>query len=106
MGKIIFTKEKFSLTKDIKTVVRFFLLNRPVQIFSISQLLVMKNTTIEETRYPVPALRVAFVKEDFAEKRTRRAGKSKKEAPAKVESKADLPLFDEYRIKAKDHDPL
>lgn len=63
----------------------------------------MKNTSIEETRYPVPALRVAFRKEEVAEKKTASAGKSKKPV---VESKVDLPLFDEYRRKAKDHDPL
>jgi hypothetical protein len=99
-------KEIFSLTKDIKTVVRFFLLHRPVQFFSNSQLHIMKNTTIEETRYPVPALRVAFRKEEVAEKKTRRAGNSKKQAPANDQSKVDLPLFDDYRRKAKDHDPL
>ena len=90
----------------MSTVVRFFLLSSPVHIFSISQLHIMKNTTIEETRYPVPALRVAFRKEEAAEKKARRAGHSKKQAPAKVESKVDLPLFDDYRRKAKDHDPL
>lgn len=99
-------KEKFSLTKDIKTVVRFFLLNSPVQIFSYSQLHIMKNTIIEETRYPVPALRVAFVKEEVAEKKTRRAAKSKKQVEEAVESKVNLPLFDDYRRKARDHDPL
>jgi hypothetical protein len=106
LGKIIFRKEKFSLTKDIKTVVRFFLLNSPVRFFPISQLHIMKNTTIEETRYPVPALRVAFRKEEAAEKKTRRAANSKKQAPVNVESKVDLPLFDDYRRKARDHDPL
>lgn len=66
----------------------------------------MKNTTIEETRYPVPALRVAFRKEEGADKKTRRAGKSKKQVEEGVESKVNLPLFNDYRIKAKDHDPL
>ena len=65
----------------------------------------MKNTTIEETRYPVPALRVAFRKETAVEKKNRRAGNAKKQAPAK-EPKVDLPLFDDYRRKARDHDPL
>jgi len=87
-------------------VVRFFLLNRPVQIFSNSQLHIMKNTTIEETRYPVPALRIAFRKEEAVEKRTRRSGKSKKQVEEVAASKVDLPLFDDYRRKARDHDPL
>ena len=65
----------------------------------------MKNNTIEETRYPVPALRVAFVKE-VAEKKTKRTGKSKKQADEVIESKVNLPLFDDYRRKARDHDPL
>jgi hypothetical protein len=64
----------------------------------------MKNTTIEETRYPVPALRVAFRKEAVVEKKNRRTGK--KQAPVNVQSKVDLPLFDDYRRKARDHDPL
>jgi hypothetical protein len=69
----------------------------------------MKNTTSQKTRYPVPAtLRVAFRSVEIVEVKESKAGKSKKQAEQVKKSQAgkDLPQFDDYRIKARDHDPL
>jgi hypothetical protein len=69
----------------------------------------MKNTTVQETDYPVlPSLRVAFKNDDVVEEKTSVPVKSgKRTEKTKVQpSKPELPLFDDYRIKAKDHDPL
>ena len=69
----------------------------------------MKNTTNQEPTYPLlPALRVAFKSEEVAEEKASRATKPTKRAQkTNVEpSKSNLPLYDDYRRKAKDHDPL
>ena len=69
----------------------------------------MKNTTNQETSYPLmPSLRVAFKNEEIVEEKVSQAASSKKQGEkTKFEpSKKSLPQFDEYRRKAKDHDPL
>lgn len=69
----------------------------------------MKNTTIQEPIYSLlPALRVAFKSEEVVEEKVSQAPQSKKgKEKKKVEpSKTNLPQFNDYRIKAKDHDPL
>lgn len=69
----------------------------------------MKNTTGQETTYPVlPSLRVAFKHDEAIEEKAGQNGKSKKPGQkSKVQpSKKDSPQFNDYRIKAKDHDPL
>lgn len=69
----------------------------------------MKNTTNQEPTYSlVPSLRVAFKYEEVLEEKSSKAGKSKKPGEkAKVQpSKNVQPQFDDYRRKARDHDPL
>jgi hypothetical protein len=68
----------------------------------------MKNTTNQEPTYPLlPSLRVAFKNEEIVEEKVS-AGKSKRlSEKTKVQpSKKNTPQFNDYRIKAKDHDPL
>jgi hypothetical protein len=69
----------------------------------------MKNTTSHEPTYSLlPALRVAFKNEEVVEEKVSQPARSKKpNEKAKVQpSKKSLPQFDDYRIKARDHDPL
>lgn len=69
----------------------------------------MKNTTSQEPRYTsLPSLRVAFKNEEIAEEKvSKKAGSKKTGEQSTVQtSKNDLPLYDDYRRKAKDHDPL
>jgi hypothetical protein len=69
----------------------------------------MKNTTNQESSYAaMPSLRVAFKNDEIVEEKVSQASKSKKQGEkTKVPpSKTSLPLFDDYRRKAKDHDPL
>lgn len=66
----------------------------------------MKNATNQETEYPL--MRVVFRNEDVVEEKSSQAGNARKHAErvrARVEP-TQLPQFDDYRIKAKDHDPL
>jgi hypothetical protein len=79
---------------------------KPISGFPNYKIHIMKNTTSQETGYPVPTLRVAFRKEVMREVKGKRAGKSKKQVEEAVQPKVDLPLFDDYRRKARDHDPL
>lgn len=59
-----------------------------------------------------PSLRIAYRNEEVVESReAKSARKSKNVQPvtrpaAKVVVKEPLPLFNDYRFKAKDHDPL
>ena len=94
----------------MKSPARFFLYMVPVSIlFRFFNYIFMKNTTNQEPGYPLlPALRVAFKNEEIVEEKNGKPASSKKRGEkVKVQpSKSDLPLFDDYRIKAKDHDPL
>jgi hypothetical protein len=90
-------------------VARFFQYMQPVStIFRFFKLHFMKNTTNQEPTYSLlPALRVAFKNEEIVEEKSSQPANPKKREKKKVEpSKPNLPLFDDYRIKAKDHDPL
>lgn len=94
----------------MKIAARFFLYMQPISqdFFRFYKLHIMKNTTSQETSYPVlPSLRVAFKNEEIVEEKSEPVKSRKGTGKVKVQpSKSDLPLFDDYRIKAKDHDPL
>ena len=90
-------------------MVRFFLYMNPIHRFSHIKYMFMKNATNQETEYPMmPALRVVFRNEDIVEEKNSQAGNARKQVEkirARVEP-TQLPQFDDYRIKARDHDPL
>lgn len=68
----------------------------------------MKNTTIQESSYPLPVLRVAFRNEEAADKKNSKPvkKKEKEEKPMTHKTINVQPQFNDYRIKARDHDPL
>jgi len=72
-----------------------------------SKYMIMKNTTSQETSYPIVPLRVAFRNEEIVEeKKTRRPRRSRRSESKVQPSKPTPPMFDDYRFKARDHDPL
>jgi len=86
----------------------FFLLMNPVlHIFVFSNYFIMKNTS-QETSYPLlPSLRVAFKSEEVVEvKSQKRKSRKQSEKIGAAQPVSNRPMFDDYRIKAKDHDPL
>jgi hypothetical protein len=98
-----------TLTIVIKSAARFFQYMQPISLhFSFFNLHIMKNTTSQETSYPLmPSLRVAFKNDETVEEKSMPVRRRKRTEKTKVQpSKSNLPLFDDYRIKAKDHDPL
>jgi hypothetical protein len=74
----------------------------------------MKNNGNNELRQlPAPhessSLRIIYKNEDVINGSKRKAGKAKApkaKAPSKLFVKEPLPLFNDYKFKAKDHDPL
>jgi hypothetical protein len=85
----------------------FYVYGARLHISSLSKIHIMKNTT-EQTFPLIPSLRVAFKHDEIVEEKNSKPVNSRKRAvKTKVQpSKSNLPLFDDYRIKAKDHDPL
>jgi len=68
----------------------------------------MKNTSNQETAYSLPSLRVVFKKARFQEAHDHispaaNGATEKQTTPAWPDH---LPMFDDYKFKAKDHDPL
>jgi hypothetical protein len=72
------------------------------------------NQQIAEQSTQLPSLRIAYKNHD-RETRRKKRNASKKSGPSKASipvisepavNKEPLPMFDDYKFKAKDHDPL
>ena len=74
----------------------------------------MKNSTKQLKQLPAPdessALRLVYKNEEVINETSNAAGKdkatNKAKGPNKLFVKEPLPLFNDYKFKAKDHDPL
>jgi hypothetical protein len=78
---------------------------------NIKRILLMKNNSSTDQlalqTVPGPSLRIAYKNEVATKKAGKRARKSKPvQTVSRPVVKEPLPMFDDYKFKAKDHDPL
>ena len=69
--------------------------------------MLMKHQTAEQTAQ-LPSLRIAYKNQAIRRKRKKATEEQRTiESPTEaVVKKEPLPMFDDYRFKARDHDPL
>ena len=65
----------------------------------------MKQHSAEQSTQ-LPSLRIAYRNNEIGPEKRKRSKKSKGVQNDRKEVKEPLPLFDDYKFKAKDYDPL